>query len=89
MTHILSPDLAGLGRLRAFVFYDRGVAFFDPVVGARNTISGAGLGVSLMRWTFYEVRGTYAQRLGSAQNVGVPDDRIRGGQFWLNVLAFF
>jgi len=89
LTHILSPDLAGLGRLRAFVFYDRGVAFLDPVVGARNTIAGAGLGVSLMRWTFYEVRGTYAQRLGSAQNVGVPDDRIRGGQFWLNVLAFF
>ena len=89
LTQVLAPDLAGLGRLRAFVFYDRGVAFVDPVIGARNSIAGSGVGVSLMRWTFYEVRGTYAHRLGHSREGNLPDDRSRAGQFWLNVLAFF
>lgn len=89
LTQVLAPDLLGLGRLRGFAFYDRGVAFLDPVTGSRNTIAGAGVGVSLMRWTFYEVRGTYAQRVGTSQDARLPDDRSRAGQFWLNLLAFF
>lgn len=89
LTHVVARDLAGLGRLQTFVFYDRGVAFLDPVTGSRNTISGAGFGVSLMRWTFYEVRGTYAKRIGTSSEGNLPDDRSRTGQFWLNLLAFF
>lgn len=89
LTHVLAPDVAGLGRLRGFTFYDRAVAFVDPVMGAKNTIAGGGVGLSLMRWGHYEVRGTYARRIGMSTYGNLPDDQSRSGRFWLNVLAFF
>lgn len=89
LTRVLAPDVAGLGRLRGFTFYDRGVAFIDPVAGGRNTIAGAGVGLSLMRWGHYEVRGTYARRIGMSTYGNLPDDQSRSGRFWLNLLAFF
>lgn len=89
LTHVLAADLGMFGRLRGFAFYDRGVAFMDPVIGGRNTISGAGFGLSLMRWTFYEVRATYAKRIGTSQGGKLPEDQSQSGQFWLNLVAFF
>lgn len=89
LTHVLSHDLGGAGVLRGFVFYDRGLAFMDPVTGTRNVISGAGIGLSLMRWTHYELRATYARRIGTSTSGGMPEDHSHSGQFWLNLLAFF
>jgi hemolysin activation/secretion protein len=89
LTHVLAADWVGLGVLRAFTFYDRGTAFNDPINGGRNTLSGAGMGVSLMRWGFYEVRSTYARRIGTSTFGNLPEDHRRSGQIWLNLLAFF
>ena len=89
LTHVLDADLHGAGVLRGFAFYDRGVAFLDPMTGRRNTISGAGGGLSLQRWGHYEIRATYARRIGAPGVSGLQVDPHRAGQFWLNLLAFF
>ena len=86
---MLDPDLSGAGVLRGFAFYDRGVAFIDPVTGGRNAITGMGVGLSLMRWGFYEVRATYARRIGTSNFGNLPEDQSRSGRFWLNAVAFF
>ena len=89
LAHVIDPDLRGAGTLRGFAFYDRGVAFADAVTGARNTIAGAGVGLSITRWGHYEVRATYARRIGTSAFGNLPEDHSRSGQFWLNAVAFF
>ena len=89
LTQVLDSDLHGAGVLRGFAFYDRGVAFIDPVTGGANSIAGAGVGLSLMRWGYYEVRATYARRIGTSAFGNLPEDQSRSGQFWLNAVAFF
>jgi hemolysin activation/secretion protein len=89
LAQVLEPDLRGAGTLRGFAFYDRGVAFADAVTGGRNTITGAGVGLSITRWGHYEVRATYARRIGTSAFGNLPEDQSRSGQFWLNAVAFF
>ena len=89
LAHVLDPDLGGAGALRGFAFYDRGVAFVDPVTGGRNAIAGTGVGLSLTRWGYYEVRATYARRVGTSNYGNLPEDQSRSGRFWLNAQAFF
>jgi hemolysin activation/secretion protein len=88
----LNKDIANLGApgvLKSSVFYDQGTSLYETVYGGTNNLQGAGFSLALQKWGWYELKTTYAHRIGKSTPGNLIDDVNGSGRIWVNLLTFF
>ena len=87
----LAKDLATAGDygvIKSSIFYDQGNDISDPIYGS-GMLRGAGVSVSLQKWGFYELKLTYAHRIGTFSGGALLDDGTQTGRVWASLSTFF
>lgn len=87
----LAKDLATAGDygvIRSSIFYDQGNDISDPIYGS-GMLRGAGISMSLQKWGFYELKLTYAHRIGTFSGGALLDDGTQTGRVWASLSTFF
>jgi hemolysin activation/secretion protein len=87
----LAKDLATAGDygvIKSSAFYDQGNDISDPIYGS-GMLRGAGVTVSLQKWGYYELKLTYAHRIGSFSGGALLDDGTQTGRVWASLSTFF
>lgn len=82
-------DLGKFGVIKSSVFYDHGISWSDDVYGHINTLKGAGIMLGLQKWGMFDLRLTYARRVGTSTIGTLQDDRSNTGRVWFNLMTFF